>query len=182
MFALRFRKSSKCTVNLRNKNLLGTIRTPEKLQLDVSNAIDVTDPIESLRPGTFLILRARHPLCDFVAYSEENCELFFIQISKSTYAQHAKVIGLTKATSGKKSILEYYMDLCITKNGEKRFKNIELGKGNDLPKGVYYLYVTTSISVVTKRSNFYNHPVVLMDRDELCRLGSEWIRYIDRFT
>lgn len=180
-FILHFHGNSRSVI-FRNKDLLGKFRNPKELRLDVSNVIEVTGPIKALRPGTFLVLRDlnQYYYCDFVAYSE-NSELFFIKVSNSKY-NHFGVDHL-KSRYEDKPILNHFMDICKTKDGDKRFKSLRHAKRNllhsGLPNSVYFVYITSSTSVVTKENNHHNYPVVLVDRSELVNaLGAEWEYYL----
>ena len=109
---------------------MGKKQQQEKLHITISIDFEQTVPLINtpILPGTFLILHQGHPVCDFIAYSSENHgELFFIQVSKSSYMAHnSKVtnLGDTIQVNGNKSILEHYMNLCLTEDGKKRFPKV----------------------------------------------------------
>ena len=183
-----FRRGAPSTISLTDKDLMGKERQQKKLNIIVSIDFEqTTRTIDTpIVPGTFLILRQGHPVCDFIAYSSENRgELFFIQISKSSYMAHnSKVtdLGDTIQVKGNKSILEHYMDLCLTEDGEKRFpkvKNQDIKNINKkLPTGVYYVYITTSDSVIRSSNNVKNHPVILVQGDDVKSVvGVDWDLY-----
>ena len=187
-----FRRGALSTISLTDKDLMGKERQQKKLHITVSVDFEqTTRTIDTpILPGTFLILRQGHPVCDFIAYSSENRgELFFIQISKSSYMVHnSKVTDLGDRTQakGNKSILEHYMDLCLTEDGEKRFpkvKNQDIKNINKkLPTGVYYVYITTSASVIRSSNNVKNHPVILVQGDDVKSVvGANWELYKNDF-
>jgi len=74
------------------------------------------------------------------------------------------------------------MDLCLTEDGEKRFpkvKNQDINNLNKkLPTGVYYVYITTSDSVIRSSNNVKNHPVILVQGDDVKSVvGVDWDLY-----
>lgn len=89
--------------------------------INISNVIDMNGPIESLQPGTLLILYRQHTICNIMVYSEENCKLFFLKISMSTYMGDCTDLK-NKFKNRDRSILKHYMDLC-TYNREKYFNS-----------------------------------------------------------
>jgi len=176
------------TISLTDKNLMGKKRQQNKLHITVSVYFEQTTPTINtpILPGTFLILRRGHPVCDLIAYSSENHgELFFIQISKSSYMAHnSKVtdLGDTIQVNGNKSILEHYMNLCLTEDGKKRFPKVNnqniKNLNKKLPTGVYYVYITTSDSVIRSSNNVKNHPVILVQGDDVKSVvGIDWDVY-----
>jgi hypothetical protein len=185
-----FRRGALSTISLADKNLMGMERNQKKLDITVS--VDFEQTTQTINtpilPGTFLILRHRHPVCDFIAYSSENCgELFFIQISKSSYRAHNSKVTDLGQFLGKKWILEHYMDLCLMKDGKKkRFPKITeqdiKNLNKKLPTGVYYVYITTSDSVIRSNNKVKNHPVILVQGDDISSVvGADWDEYKKHF-
>ncbi|RUP44407.1 hypothetical protein BC936DRAFT_149497 [Jimgerdemannia flammicorona] len=186
-----FRRGGISTVSLADKNLMGEKRQDEQLNISLSRSLEQTTPLINtpILPGTFLILRRGHAVIDFIAYSSENRgELFFIQISKSSYTAHeSKVTDLkNKVQGGNKSVLEHYMGLCQTEDGKKRFPKVQAKDINNLskklPKGVYYVFITTSDSEIRSTNTNKNHPVILVQGDDVKSvMGSEWDLYKEKF-
>ncbi|RUS30984.1 hypothetical protein BC938DRAFT_478673 [Jimgerdemannia flammicorona] len=186
-----FRRGGISTISLADKDLMGQERQVKKLNVSVSIDLEQTKPLINtpILPGTFLILRRGHPACDFIAYSSENRgELFFIQISISSYVAHdSKVTDLEKIpVKGNKSILECYVDLCQTEDGNKRFSKVKAidieNLGKKLPKGVYYVYITTSDSVIRSNNSVKDHPVILVQGDDIKSVvGPDWEWYKNKF-
>ncbi|CAG8607310.1 1386_t:CDS:2, partial [Paraglomus occultum] len=149
-------------VHFRSRTLLG--EPQDKLwKITLIQAIEQTltlNAIPTLEPGTLVILKKGHSVADLLAYSTD-CELYFIQISLSPYNDHrSKVTDLKKPLIRKKkgtntrspSIIKYYMSLCRTKGGTRRFPEIaslDLRLNETLPKGVHYVYITTSDTMMT---------------------------------
>ncbi|RUP50764.1 hypothetical protein BC936DRAFT_137722 [Jimgerdemannia flammicorona] len=186
-----FRRGGISTVSLVDKNLMGEKRQDERLNISLSRSLEQTTLLINtpIPPGTFLILRRGHAVIDFIAYSSENLgELFFIQISKSSYTTHeSKVTDLkNKIQGGNKSILEHYMGLCQTEDGKKRFPKVQAKDINNLskklPKGVYYMFITTSDSEIRSTNTIKNHPVILVQGDDVKSVvGSDWDSYKEKF-
>ena len=77
------------------------------------------------------------------------------------------------------------MLLCQTKQGERRFLDIEdlkLQLEMKLPDNVYYIYIITSNDVVTTRSHQYRHPVNVVSQEDLSHLMPNWGLYSDRLV
>lgn len=186
MVTLRFHTYSKAVVTLPNNDLSGTLRNPKKeLHVIVNRVIwqaefSIDEP---LRPGTLLILRRGHRVCDLVIYSE-NFDLYFIQISILSYMDNDKKapnLG-DELPETEKTILEYFMDLCQKSDGIQQFAKVTASDlknvGTKLPKGVYYVYISMSNSRVSRSIRSFRHPVVLVRRDDLSEtLGGLWQSY-----
>ncbi|RUS30684.1 hypothetical protein BC938DRAFT_479074 [Jimgerdemannia flammicorona] len=138
-------------------------------------------------PGTLLILRKGHRVCDLMIYSE-NFNLYLIQISIQSYMDHdKKILHLTdKLKKTEKTVIEFYMDLCQKSDGIQQFAKVKPSDLRNvetrLPKGVYYVYVSMSNSSVRKTTSCFTNPVVLVRQDDLGgALGALWELYKNEF-
>ena len=185
MVTLCFHTYPKAVVTLQNKDLSGTLRDPKELHVIVNRVIwqSGSSIDEPLRPGTLLILHNAYDVCDFVVYSE-NFDLYFIKVSVQSYMDHyMNALNLrNELPKTRKTVLEYYMNLCQKSDGIQQFaavksddlENIDI----QLPKGVYYVYISMSKSLVRKTTECFKHPVVLVSQEDLDEtLGDLWTSY-----
>ncbi|KAF9154528.1 hypothetical protein BGX20_004644, partial [Mortierella sp. AD010] len=180
LVTLRFHTYSKTVIDLPNKDLTGKGRDTKGMTIIITRVIKQSETFtdEPLSPGTLLILRKGHRVLDLVVYSE-NCDLFVIQISVSSYMDHDKKVTNLNDDYNGSTVLEHYMNLCQKSPGIPQFSKIA-SEGSDcldqkLPAGVYYVYFTTSKSLVRKTTVASGHPVILIGQDDLgAVLGSLW--------
>ena len=74
------------------------------------------------------------------------------------------------------------MDLCQKSDGIQQFAKVSSSDLDNvdttLPKGVYYVYISMSNSLMKKSTGSARHPVVLVRQDDLGRtLGVLWESY-----
>jgi len=185
LVTLRFHTYSKTIVTLPNKDLSGKLRDPKKLQVIIYRVIRQAESStdEPLRPGTLLILHKGHRVCDLVVYSED-FDLYFIQVSIQSYMDHDKKAPNLRdeLPSTGKTVLEYYMNLCQKSDGIRQFTAVKSDDleniDTQLPKGIYFVYISMSNSLVRKTTGCSKHPVVLVRQDDLGEtLGELWKSY-----
>ncbi|KAF9083258.1 hypothetical protein BGX27_004198, partial [Mortierella sp. AM989] len=125
LVTLHFHTYSKTVIDLPNKDLTGKGRDTKGLTIVITRVIKQSETLtdEPLSPDTLLILRKGHRVLDLVVYSE-NCDLFLIQISVSSYMDHDKKVTNLNDDYNGSTVLEHYMNLCQKSSGIPQFSKI----------------------------------------------------------
>eukprot|EP01080_Neovahlkampfia_damariscottae_P006776 gene6776-10940_t len=173
------------SIEVRNRNSRGEKREPKQLLL-FSKEFIVQEKSKKYKISKFgkesmIICHKGHPAVDFVIHST-NGDIFFIQASLSTYANHdSKVNNLfdhqIQTDKGELSVLQYYIS-CARGDIPKISKY-------KIPEKCYYLYFTPREDLYKYSSKNSGSPVTLINLEsDLSQLGTCWVyfkNYIEKY-